>query len=57
MRHDSVVSKYAIPTGILQVDGWSMKPPEIRVSHKAILCVLNKLILDMHQERNQRPLS
>ena len=27
------------------------------VKVKAILCVLNKLILDMHQEHVQRPLS
>ena len=27
MRHDSVESRYVIPTGILQVDGWSTGPP------------------------------
>ena len=27
MRHDSVVSRYAIPIGIPQVNGWSMGPP------------------------------
>ena len=26
MRHDSVVSRYAIPIGISQVDGWSTGP-------------------------------
>ena len=33
MRHDSVVSRYAIPTGISQVDGWSMGPPGFEESH------------------------
>ena len=33
MRHDSVVLRYAIPIGILQVDAWSMGPPGFRASH------------------------
>ena len=33
MRHDSVVSRYAIPIGIPQVDGWSTGPPGFGVSH------------------------
>ena len=36
MNHDSVVSRYAIPTGIPQIDGWSMRPLEIRVSQLGI---------------------
>ena len=32
MRHNSVVSRYAIPIGILQVNGWSTGPPGFGVS-------------------------
>ena len=34
MRYDSMVSRYAIPTGIPQVDGWSTGPPGFGASHK-----------------------
>ena len=40
MRHDSVVSRYAIPIGIPQVDGWSTGPPEIGASHNPHLIYL-----------------
>ena len=36
MRHDSVVSRYAIPIGIPQVDGWSTEPPDFWASHVRI---------------------
>ena len=29
MRQDSMVSRYAIPIGIPQVDGWSMGSPSL----------------------------
>ena len=32
MRHGSVVSRYAIPTSIPQVDDWSTRPPGFRAS-------------------------
>ena len=40
MRHDSVVSRYAIPTGIPQVDGWSMGPSGFGASQ---LCIREKI--------------
>ena len=36
MRRDMVVSRYAIPTGILRVDGLSTGPPSFRVSQLGI---------------------
>ena len=36
MRHDSVVSRYVIPIGIPQVDGWSTGPPGFGASHVRI---------------------
>ena len=36
MRHDSVVSRYVIPIGIPQVDGWSTGPPGFWASHVRI---------------------
>ena len=33
MRNDSVVSRYAIPVGIPQVDGWSAGPLGFGASH------------------------
>ena len=36
MRHDRVVSRYAIPICILSVDGWSMGPPSFGASHLSI---------------------
>ena len=36
MRHDSVVLRYAIPIGILQVDDWSMGPPSFGASQLGI---------------------
>ena len=34
MRHDSVVSRYVIPIGIPQVDGWSKGPPGFGASQR-----------------------
>ena len=34
MRHNIVVSRYAIPIGILQVDGWSTGPLGFGASQK-----------------------
>ena len=36
MRHDSVVSRYVIPIGIPQVDGWSTRPPGFGASRLGI---------------------
>ena len=36
MRHDSVVSGYVIPTGILQADDWSTGPPRFGASQLSI---------------------
>ena len=36
MRHKKVVSRYAIPIGIPQVDGWSIGPLGFRASQLGI---------------------
>ena len=36
MKHDSMVSRYAIPIGIPQVDSWSTGPPGFRASQYQI---------------------
>ena len=46
MRHDSVVSRYAIPIGIPQVDGWSTEPPGFGASHVRIETSCPSSLLD-----------
>ena len=42
MRHNSVVSRYAIPIGIPQVNGWSTGPPGFGASQSPYRIVFGK---------------
>ena len=54
MRHNSVVSRYVILIGILQVDGWSTGPPGFGASQKQnkIKYILTRMEL-IHESSRQ----